>query len=630
MSKVMFYLFLAIFSAGILGCSLALDIDALSQGGEDTNSDGQDTDSCASNAECDDGVDCTVDVCNEDGTCANAPDDALCEYLEFCDPEDGCVDSGYDCLEQSDCDDEIDCTVDMCLNHNCYNEPDDSLCVNEDNLCVINRVCIEDVGCSPGEMTECDQTGLDPCEESVCNPSTGECEEGVAVGADDDEDGYLDVECGGDDCNDAVSAINAGAAELCNLIDDDCDGITDAAATAGPVEVFKTGNLQVSDLAYDSERFAIVWQSGEGDLSEVYAQILGTGECLVDTICIDGDGLPAFQAVNLTSKGGLNSSGADPSITSDGDTFLVAWTAIPQGESPRVILVEIEYDTDTMDVRVSDAEQLSSGDAKEIISPQLEWNENLFGWVAAWGRVFSDDTVAVEFIDEISHDEVLVPFAGQQETGQMEGLSLAPLGSDECVVAYSFRESTETDLEVYEADLVFIGNAGNAWGYETGWPKMISASSDTLEDPSSQATVARTGVGAWVTAFADVQGGTAPEDESDIRCVQSDPGDEILDIIKDNAFSQQSPRIVYDGVNFGILYSQDVGSGSATLDFRMLDSSLAKLPDQGARFAHLTPGELRSSALIPADSGFAAVWIESEDTEDTLRFAGFKGCELSP
>ena len=52
-------------------------------------------------------------------------------------------------------------------------------------------------------------------------------EEAVAWAAgcvDADGDGQLDAGCGGDDCDDANVDIYLGAAELCNGVDDDCDG----------------------------------------------------------------------------------------------------------------------------------------------------------------------------------------------------------------------------------------------------------------------------------------------------------------------------------------------------------------------------------------------------------------------
>lgn len=45
---------------------------------------------------------------------------------------------------------------------------------------------------------------------------------------DDDEDGYYDEACGGDDCDDIDPEVNPGANEICdNEIDDDCDGLVD-------------------------------------------------------------------------------------------------------------------------------------------------------------------------------------------------------------------------------------------------------------------------------------------------------------------------------------------------------------------------------------------------------------------
>ena len=50
---------------------------------------------------------------------------------------------------------------------------------------------------------------------------------GAATCVDADGDGYQDVACGGDDCDDADVAIYPGADEYCNAVDDDCDGTVD-------------------------------------------------------------------------------------------------------------------------------------------------------------------------------------------------------------------------------------------------------------------------------------------------------------------------------------------------------------------------------------------------------------------
>ncbi len=40
--------------------------------------------------DCDDGIDCTIDDCDETG-CSNTPDDTLCSEWQVCDPEYGCI-----------------------------------------------------------------------------------------------------------------------------------------------------------------------------------------------------------------------------------------------------------------------------------------------------------------------------------------------------------------------------------------------------------------------------------------------------------------------------------------------------------------------------------------------------------
>jgi hypothetical protein len=46
-----------------------------------------------------------------------------------------------------------------------------------------------------------------------------------------DGDGYDDVAWGGDDCDDGDAAVNPGAVELCDSVDNDCDGTVDVGAT---------------------------------------------------------------------------------------------------------------------------------------------------------------------------------------------------------------------------------------------------------------------------------------------------------------------------------------------------------------------------------------------------------------
>ena len=64
--------------------------------------------------------------------------------------------------------------------------------------------------------------GLPECE----NP--GDCEE-----VDVDNDGYVAMAAGGDDCDDNNPAVNPGGIEVCNGIDDDCDTRADERNAVG-------------------------------------------------------------------------------------------------------------------------------------------------------------------------------------------------------------------------------------------------------------------------------------------------------------------------------------------------------------------------------------------------------------
>jgi len=62
-----------------------------------------------------------------------------------------------------------------------------------------------------------------PGAEEACDSIDNDCD-GTADNVDLDDDGFIDLACGGDDCNDSNAEINTAASEICNGVDDDCDG----------------------------------------------------------------------------------------------------------------------------------------------------------------------------------------------------------------------------------------------------------------------------------------------------------------------------------------------------------------------------------------------------------------------
>ncbi len=100
---------------------MVLGLFTLSSCGDDSTGGG--TSACEQG--CDDGIQCTIDRCDEDrGTCTHEPDDTRCEAGQHCVADQGCRDENQECHGDGDCDDNDACTVDTCSeNHTCEHSP---------------------------------------------------------------------------------------------------------------------------------------------------------------------------------------------------------------------------------------------------------------------------------------------------------------------------------------------------------------------------------------------------------------------------------------------------------------------------------------------------------------------------
>ena len=127
---------------------------------------------------CDDGVSCTVDSCNE-GTdsCDATPNDSLCSNGLFCDGAETCS-ATLDCQAGTapNCNDGVSCTIDSCNEgtDSCDNVTDDSFCDNG-LFCDGAEVCNATLDC---------QDSADPCDAAVCDEVNDTCPGGCVL--DDD------------------------------------------------------------------------------------------------------------------------------------------------------------------------------------------------------------------------------------------------------------------------------------------------------------------------------------------------------------------------------------------------------------------------------------------------------------
>jgi Putative metal-binding motif len=176
---------------------------------------------CTSNDECDDGLFCNgTEVCRIRISVRTG------------------VSRGYCSAGTApDCDDHIACSIDSCSEYQraCQNiAPDrdgdghgDAACIGRDGLPLGDDCDDADSNRYPGNAEVCNNHDED------CNPDT--------IGfKDDDLDGYVDRMCtnprpdgtveSGPDCDDGNPNVHPGAAEFCNGVDDNCDGIIDNSA----------------------------------------------------------------------------------------------------------------------------------------------------------------------------------------------------------------------------------------------------------------------------------------------------------------------------------------------------------------------------------------------------------------
>jgi len=181
---------------------------------------------------CDDGVSCTVDTCDEaTDSCTSSADDGLCSNGLFCDGSETC-DPVLGCQAGTpvDCDDGIGCTVDTCdeAGDACSNLPDDLVCSNG-VFCDGAEICNPAVGC---------ESGGDPCPGLFCDEPGATCFECNVDGDCDDGLFCNGVEtCDGGSC---LAGSDPCLGQSCDEVGDVCVSGPQAQLEWGTVSVGAT------------------------------------------------------------------------------------------------------------------------------------------------------------------------------------------------------------------------------------------------------------------------------------------------------------------------------------------------------------------------------------------------------
>ncbi len=148
--------------------------------------------------------------------------------------------------------------------------------------------------CETVHKTECSDG--DACTADRCEPTTGTCEfKPVAPDADHDSFSAIvsvtqdakTTSCG-NDCDDASALAHPGGTELCDGVDNDCNGIiddgnqtytssSDVLALTSPAD----GTPQAGDIAFDGERFGITLATSTGHWQSQFLAISPSGQLQV-------------------------------------------------------------------------------------------------------------------------------------------------------------------------------------------------------------------------------------------------------------------------------------------------------------------------------------------------------------
>ena len=134
---------------------------------------------CQSDIDCNGGSSCTENTCLNAGTCSAScdytPNDAICDNGDFCDGAETCdPTNGCQSGTPPNCDDGVGCTDDSCNNGACVNTPNDGNCSSGDE-CNGAETCHATNDCQAGPVFS-DET---PCIGSGGVCCGGTCASGV-------------------------------------------------------------------------------------------------------------------------------------------------------------------------------------------------------------------------------------------------------------------------------------------------------------------------------------------------------------------------------------------------------------------------------------------------------------------
>ncbi len=264
--------------------------------------------------DCGDGLDCTLDSCDEDAdACANAPSDAACDDGTFCTGIERCAPGAASAMPNGcvpgtppSCDDGVACTTDTCdpATDACAAAPADAVCSNDTYCDGVERCAPTDAmadarGCAVGAPVACDDALA--CTDDFCVESSDSCSH-LPVDTLCDDGLYCDgiercmpgspaMDARGCEPGLAIACASDGFActtEACDEARDICSSIADS-SRCGPTEVCSASSGDPASGCTTGRSCTASAECDDGDVCNG-AETCGGGICRAGTrlVCDDG------------------------------------------------------------------------------------------------------------------------------------------------------------------------------------------------------------------------------------------------------------------------------------------------------------------------------------------------------
>ncbi len=301
--------------------------------------------------------------------------------------------------------------------------------------------------CVAGTPVDCNDS--DPCTLDTCHPDTGVCTYSH-ITPDQDGDGFYAPLPGfapgaagscGNDCDDSNPHVYPGAAEVCDGVDNDCDGIVDNGAIYVPAgtDVRVSGPVAPADpggMAWGGTSYAASYTgAGEQNGFSVFLSMLTPAGAVITP-----PGEQTFTRVDAAASGGP--------LVWIGDRYGMVWQDRRDGN------YEVYFNTISSAGAKQQADVRLTFDAGFSVNPALAWNNVEF--LVAW----QDDSLGAFDVFAERVDASGTALTGNLQLTHAEGAFdnespvLAP-GLKGVGVAWSFGDSLHeiVDFQVWSPDL---------------------------------------------------------------------------------------------------------------------------------------------------------------------------------